>query len=308
MEHNYYHINEETARRSHELASFSEYKEGTLTSEYRYKVDKVYELADKLAEVRPDDADKGYRIADRYAKRLAANMNRDAEIGTRCPSVMISGSANFPTRKKERQVEAWRSNREDYEAVEKIPDKIRAMIAGKDIIKSGDARAIEKLESKIAELKEQQETMKSANAYYRKNKTLEGFDGMPEKEIREVMADMKRFKWNDDKPFQSYSLTNNNANIKRLEKRLEGLKAEKEAGDSEVEGESGLYTLVTNTEIMRIQFIFSDKPDEQIRSILKENGFRWAPSQSAWQRQLTANGKCAAQKVIAEIKKITEVA
>ena len=52
---------------------------------------------------------------------------------------------------------------------------------------------------------------------------------------------------------------------------------------------------------MRIQFIFDGKPDAEIRTILKSNGFRWAPSQGAWQRQLTDNGKRVAKEVIKEL-------
>lgn len=47
--------------------------------------------------------------------------------------------------------------------------------------------------------------------------------------------------------------------------------------------------------------VFDGKPDEAIRSTLKSNGFRWAPSQGAWQRQLTSNGKYALRKVIEEL-------
>lgn len=36
--------------------------------------------------------------------------------------------------------------------------------------------------------------------------------------------------------------------------------------------------------------------------VLKENSFRWAPSQGAWQQQLTANGRYAARRVIEKIK------
>ncbi len=48
---------------------------------------------------------------------------------------------------------------------------------------------------------------------------------------------------------------------------------------------------------MRVQFIFDGKPDEETRELLKANGFRWAPSQGAWQRQLTQAGKAAAERV-----------
>ena len=53
-----------------------------------------------------------------------------------------------------------------------------------------------------------------------------------------------------------------------------------------------------NNEIMRVQFIFPGKPDDETRAMLKENGFRWAPSQGAWQRQLNDAGKYAAHRVM----------
>ena len=55
---------------------------------------------------------------------------------------------------------------------------------------------------------------------------------------------------------------------------------------------------------MRIQFIFEDKPDEETRNILKNNGFKWAPSQGAWQRQLTRNGQWSADIVKKDLKAI----
>lgn len=41
-------------------------------------------------------------------------------------------------------------------------------------ISSDDPNAIQKLEDKLKELQELQDRMKAANAYYRKNKTLDG--------------------------------------------------------------------------------------------------------------------------------------
>ena len=37
---------------------------------------------------------------------------------------------------------------------------------------------------------------------------------------------------------------------------------------------------------------------DETRELLKRNGFRWSPRNSAWQRQLTANGKYAAHQVM----------
>ena len=58
------------------------------------------------------------------------------------------------------------------------------------------------------------------------------------------------------------------------------------------------YKVVENSEIMRLQFIFDGKPEAEVRDILKQFGFKWAPSQNAWQRQLTGNAKYAKISVI----------
>ena len=44
----------------------------------------------------------------------------------------------------------------------------------------------------------------------------------------------------------------------------------------------------------RLQVFFDGKPDEAARDELKANGFRWAPSVGAWQRQLNKNAYYAA--------------
>ena len=46
----YYEINEQSARSAHEMMSFRDYKEGSLTAEYKGYVDEAYVLADKVAE------------------------------------------------------------------------------------------------------------------------------------------------------------------------------------------------------------------------------------------------------------------
>lgn len=303
MKPNYYPIDEEIAKTAHEMMSFSDYKTGSKTREYKTLVDEVYRLADELAAVRPDDATKGYRLADKYSKKMADNINQDSQIGTRCPSVMISGAGNFPTAKKRRQIDAWNKNTKERQEIGKIKDKIVSMIQGKDIIKSGDPNAIERLEKKIEVLEKQQEFMKQVNAYYKKHGKLEGYPGLNLDQINAINASMERCTWIKEKrPFQKFEIANNGQNLRNCKKRLEELKAVKEGKTECVEDESGLYKLIENTDAMRIQFEFNDKPDDDTRTILKANGFRWSPKAGRWQRQLNQNGKYAAKKVMAELE------
>ena len=57
--------------------------------------------------------------------------------------------------------------------------------------------------------------------------------------------------------------------------------------------------IVRNKDEMRLQLVFDGKPAEKTREILKSNGFRWAPSQTAWQRLLNDNAEHALKRIAA---------
>ena len=119
-ERTYFVINEEMAMHAHNMRSFFDYKRGSKTAAYKDYVDEAYELAEEIAEKRPKHADRAWRIATSYARRLANNMNAESRIGTMCPSVMISGAGNFPTKKKEKQVAALDNNMKELQEIQKL--------------------------------------------------------------------------------------------------------------------------------------------------------------------------------------------
>jgi hypothetical protein len=67
------------------------------------------------------------------------------------------------------------------------------------------------------------------------------------------------------------------------------------AKDITINGEAA--EVIRNKEAMRLQLIFTDKPEPETRSILKSNGFRWAPSNTAWQRLLNGNSEYALDRI-----------
>lgn len=302
-ERKYFPINESSARTAHNMMSMSDYAQGGTTNGYRSEVDKAYELADKVAEARPGEAERVYRLAERYSKKMAEYYNKESSIGMMCPSVMISGAGNFPVKKKEKQVAAWERNHQFYSEVQGILRKIESIYYGKDIIKSNDERAIEKLEEKLEDLKNTQELMKAVNKAIRLKDTDAGDDQLRELGYsEEAIKKLREPDYCGRVGYPSYALTNNNANIHRVEGRLKSLKAAKDRGTSEQEYKT--FKVVENTEAMRYQIIFEGKPDEEIRTLLKSNGFKWSPSQGAWQRQLTGNGKWALNRVVEKLKEM----
>ena len=64
------------------------------------------------------------------------------------------------------------------------------------------------------------------------------------------------------------------------------------------------FQVERNAEMNRLQLKFNGKPDEKTRSILKSNGFRWSPTQGAWQRQLNGNSEYGLKRVVEGLKKV----
>lgn len=302
-ERKYFHINESSARTAHNMMSMRDYSEGSTTAGYRSEVDKAYDIADKVAEKKPEEAERAYRLAERYSKKMAEYYNKESSIGMMCPSVMISGAGNFPIKKKERQLAAWERNHEFYQYVQGILAKIENILYGREIIKSDDERAIEKLEEKLEDMKKLHEDMKAANKALRLKDKEAGNDQLREMGYsEESIEELRKPDYLGRVGYPNFQLSNNNANIHRVEERLKRLKAVKERGSSEQEYKT--FKVVENTEAMRYQIIFDGKPDAEIRTLLKSNGFKWAPSQGAWQRQITSNGKWALKKVVEKLKEM----
>ena len=112
------------------------------------------------------------------------------------------------------------------------------------------------------------------------------------------------YSWMKNRAFDSYVTTNNLANIKRLKGRLAALEKAKttETQDKAYELENGeTFEIVRNSDAMRTQLLFSGKPSNLTRAALKSNGFRWAPSQKAWQRHLNNNSEHALERVLKEL-------
>lgn len=239
------------------------------------------------------------------------------------PHSMITGPANFNTRAYNKKLNAAMNKEQEYEEKlkrfeENTSKKLKSMAPedsqiaywrqGKwkngETIDAADPLATKKLQAKLDYLNESQTNMKAANAYYKKNGTMEGFSGFSDSTNKKIDAQMQlnaERGFASRKPFESYSLTNNNAQIKATQQRLKDIESQKAraasgGGTSSFNGGK----LVRNAEANRLQLIFDEKPSAEMRAKLKSNGFKWAPSQGAWQRQLTDNAERAAERILGE--------
>ena len=290
----YYSINEGAARRAKEMNSFSDYQPGSATAKYRHYVDKAFALAqEQKRRVDPMYHEKIDSLLDTYARKLAANMNHGYEIDARVPSILIAGGSNFPVRQKEKQNAARDSNMQEWQYIQGLLDKIRS--TGMGGIRQDDPQAIPKLQKKLDGLEKAQETMKAVNAYYRKHGTLDGCPHLSPENIENLKADMASGWHYENKPFQSWELSNNNAEIRRVRQRIESLTRANEVAYVGWEFDGG--HVEANREQGRLQVFFDGKPEADARQQLKENGFRWAPSVGAWQRLLNDNAYYASDRI-----------
>ena len=289
----YYPINEAAAKRAKEMNSFSDYTPGSATHEYKSLVDQAAEIAENQKK-RVDSSFHGKidALLDTYSKRLAANMNNGFAIDSRVPSVLIAGGSNFPTRKKEKQNAARDKNYGEWKEIQGLLEKIRS--TGMGGISADDPDAVKKLTAKLEKLTKAQETMKAVNAYYRKHKSLEGCPELDSEAIQKLKARME-IRGIQDKPYPSWALSNNNAEIRRIKERIQSLSVNKEELYTGWEFAGGKAEI--NVKDNRLQLFFDDKPDGKIRDELKANGFRWSPKALAWQRQLNSNAIYAADAV-----------
>lgn len=301
----YYSIDEDAARRAKDAISFSDYTAGDATNEYRRMVDRAATLASDCKQGKTDaqQAKIDY-LLDRYAARLADNLNAQNRNTASCPSIMIAGCSNFPVRKKQQQNVRADKLMDEWRDIEGILDKIRAV--GHGGISGTDSDARERIQARLDEREAMQNKMKSVNAFWRAHGTISGCPDLSSKEHIGLQAktaqraSMER----SEPPYPRWALDNNGVEIRRLRSRLATLDAQAAQGESEQEFKGGVLHITPE----RVQLIFDGKPDADVRDVVKHWGFRWAPSQKAWQRQNTANGRYAAKQAIKAIENLSKEA
>lgn len=156
-------------------------------------------------------------------------------------------------------------------------------------IYSTDPDAIAKLRAKIIEAGQNQSHWKAGNKIVKSKKLS------PEQKAEQLTAaghspDILKPDFAGRIGYPAFELSNNNANIRRMETRLQELEQSLneavELGDTENTYPDLNLTIKQARSIDRLQLVFNGKPNAEIRTLLKCLGYRWAPSEAAWQRKL----------------------
>jgi hypothetical protein len=87
------------------------------------------------------------------------------------------------------------------------------------------------------------------------------------------------------RPHQTYELSNLSGNIRSVKERISHLESL-----SKVEAAEWVFgdnKVLINKDLNRVQVFFPGKPSEEVRTKLKQNGFRWSHYEVAWQRHIS---------------------
>ena len=181
----------------------------------------------------------------------------------------------------------------------------KAASVGKGGISSDDPDAIEKLSAKLEHLKKIQEDMKAANRAIRLKDIEKGNGRLREQGYSdEEIAELRKPDFCGRIGYPNYMLSNNNANIHRIEERIKELQQRQNRDNEASHIQTELYEY--RIEDNRCQFIFNGKPSEEVRHILKSHSFKWSPTRGAWVRQASGNCLYASKVVRKELDSLVE--
>jgi chemotaxis protein histidine kinase CheA len=265
-----------------------------------------------MAVGRSDYEERKERRISRYEDRaLRANAEAEAffekahDMASAIPfgqPVLVGHHSEGADRSYRKRVE--NTQRKSFEAAEKAAyyqDKAETAAANNAI--SGDnPDAVNLYREKLAKLEAAQEEMKAVNKAFAKGDDALKALGFTDEQIAKMKNNIPSY---ERKPYPSWALSNNNAEIRRVKEKIEQL----EKMDT-VESETIIFKggkLLVNAESNRVQFLFPGKPSDEIRSLLKSYGFRWAPSEGAWQRQRTLNAIRTAKHLVSKIEAGEEI-
>lgn len=295
-------IDYETARRAFYFISFNPERQADRYIQTYVEV--LQDLALYIHEQAKDEKQEAIsqdvfeKLRALYKKAFLAMLSAKS----RCASSAVVGGGNFNVTRAHKRNNIAHKREDEVYALEANMKKYALKMLNKVYTpQEKQSDELETMKRKLEASKKHQENMKAINKAHKayvKNpegkNTLALLEGLSDAGEEIVKTYVPQYSW-EPHPFAPYQLTNNLANIKRMEERVKVLEAKHTAAQEvgEVKKEYNGLEVVKNYTEDRLQLIFDGKPDADVRSLLKSNGFRWSPKNTAWQRKLTNNATYA---------------
>ena len=204
--------------------------------------------------------------------------------------------------------DAIRKGVEEQKKAQHLREKANSVGSGG--ISSDDPDSVVKLQRKLVKMELQRAFWKDLNSAWRKAKkpapeAKESWEAIAKslgaelEAVNEYRLTLARFPYYKA-PVPGYALSNLGANIKRVGERIR----EQQAKDTEVytERDAGIFTVIEDPSINRIQIVFPSKPDKETCHVMRRFGWVFSRTNSAWQRHLNNAGRISAQIVEKQLK------
>lgn len=293
-----------TAKNAHTGTSFDPGKRGKgeqemikdgLTGEYNELREHCYSDEQK-AELDKLFADYKTLVITRYTAYLIAK--------SRCLSAMITGPANFNTRRNDKANSVSEKRYEEFSKyTEKTLKRIRKVILSLTPISGIQNRSIKVMESEVLKTAHVIIRPDGFNpSLFRKslNSKIKGLAKIEDPTIlNTVLLFVKKIQVELDVVI--FSPSNKIWNIKPGPPKKDTevkMGVETLCNDEKME-----ISVVNNHDLSRVQIFFPDKPEEIIRKFVRSKGFIWSGKNRAWQRKNTNAGIHTAKEAF---KKLTD--
>jgi hypothetical protein len=213
-------------------------------------------------------------------------------------STFITGGSGFNVRRAEKANAAESSK---YNEMIEFRDRAKVAII-RELKKMAVEEAggeLEVLKKKIADAIRNHEFMVKTNAIVRKKipdeqkiKEIQALAPISEITVRKLFTPdyMGRI------GFPAYALSNDTANIHRMEERVKELERKEATPSADIEFEGG--SIKDNATEDRVQIFFDKKPEQAMIDKLKGEGWHWSPSSGCWQRKRTDQAMWSAERIL----------
>lgn len=261
--------------------------------DYVATFDRVRDALEPLAKT-PEQTSALAAQLERFRQGLIQKYRAFFASHANVASPMVTGPARFPVDRNAKRMRAADARRAEIdEFTKRAESAIRrelfpeeAVSVSSDLPNAPDIlrKQIEDAEKYHAAMLETNRIVRDKSLTYEQRREKVAALGLGDRKVAEVLKP----DYMGRTGFPDYSLQNNRANIRRMQDRVGTIETSraKEAREATFEGGK----VVENKDANRVQILYDAKPDEATRSKLKSRGFRWSPSEGAWQRQANEAG------------------
>jgi len=224
---------------------------------------------------------------ERYEAGYLAKYRAWLGAMSRTLSPMVTGPSNFPTRRNQKHMSTADRRLRDLQAYV-IRARRGIVRQAREIAKPDDPTAA--LRAEIAQHIKTRDAMKAVNKVLRTKRTdAEKVAAIVSLGFREATAHRAmQPDFCGRVGFPGYELTSIAGKIKRAEAKLAALEGASVARDGDG------WAIEEDPKADRLRIVFDEKPELSTIQRLRASGFRWSPTNHAWQRELTANARAAA--------------